>query len=135
MIDDDPLARDALALTLSDFGCRVLSAPSAAEALRRLADAEFPPQIVVSDYRLANNEDGLQAIAALRENHRAWYGEDFPLPALLVSGDTSPEELARVAKAGHPLLHKPVAARRLYEALDGELRVLARARDATQPGA
>ncbi len=125
LIDDDPLALDGLATTLKDFGCRVLAATSGAEALGGLAESEFAPQMVVSDYRLAENESGLQVIAMLVESQRALYGESFALPALLITGDTSPEELERVVKAGYPILHKPFGARRLFETLNAILHTAA----------
>ncbi len=130
LIDDDPLALDAFGTTLTDLGCRVLKAGSGVEAIHALAQAEFAPQIVVSDYRLAGDENGLAAIEMVVANQRALYGEAFPLPALVVSGDTSPEELERVARAGYPMLHKPVGARRLHQALDAALQPAAEAQRA-----
>ena len=54
-----------------------------------------------------------------RPNERkALFGADFPLPAILISGDTSPAELDRVLNAGYPMLHKPVGIERLYEAMN-----------------
>lgn len=108
LIDDDPLARDGVATTLQDFGCRVLAAASAEEAIEQLAQSEFPPQLIVSDYRLEGGRTGLEAIARVTASQAALYGESFTLPALLISGDTSPVELRRVAEAGYPMLHKPV---------------------------
>jgi CheY-like chemotaxis protein len=125
LIDDDPLALDGLATTLRDFGCRVLAAASGEEALHGLTEAEFAPQIVVSDYRLGKDENGLEVIEMLTENQRTLYGESFKLPALLITGDTSPEELERVARAGHPILHKPFGARRLFETLNASLQAAA----------
>jgi len=122
LIDDDPLALDGLGTTLKDLGCRVLTASSGDEAMHALAQAEFAPQIVLSDYRLAGGENGLAAIGRVIANQRALYGESFPLPAIVMSGDTSPEELERVARAGYPMLHKPVGARRLYQALNASLQ-------------
>jgi CheY-like chemotaxis protein len=122
LIDDDPLALEGLGTTLKDLGCRVLAASSGAEAMHALAQAEFAPQIILSDYRLAGDENGLAAIGMIIENQRALYGESFPLAALVMSGDTSPEELERVARAGYPMLHKPVGARRLHQALNAALQ-------------
>ena len=124
-IDDDPLARDALAATLRDFGCRVLIANSALEALHDLTKMEFAPQLIVSDYRLGGEMDGLQAIAMIQANQRSILGDDFALPAIIVSGDTSPTELERVLEAGHPMLHKPVSVAKLYACMNASLRGLA----------
>ena len=61
--------------------------------------------------RLANDEDGIQAIERVRE----FYGA--PLPALLITGDTSPEQVKRVHDSGHQVLFKPVRTRELYAVL------------------
>ena len=39
------------------------------------------------------------------------------LPAILITGDTSGDEMRRVAASGHPVLFKPMQPRRLFEAL------------------
>ena len=63
VIDDDDAGRDGLSTTLRDMGCRVLEGTSADEILERLAEAEFAPQLLVSDYRLGNGATGVEAIA------------------------------------------------------------------------
>jgi len=126
LVDDDPLARDGVVQTLRDFGCRVLAASSGIEALHLLSQAEFAPQIVVSDYRLEGGVTGLEAIAMINENQVALVGEMFKMPAILISGDTSPVELQRVADAGYRMLHKPVSAQALHDVLNHELSSHAR---------
>ena len=70
---------------------------------------------VVSDLRLANGEDGIDAI----ERVRTIYGA--PLPALLITGDTSPDELRRATDSGYMVLFKPVQPRKLLAALRGSM--------------
>jgi two-component system, sensor histidine kinase len=41
------------------------------------------------------------------------------VPAILVTGDTSHEELRRASESGHPVLFKPVQPRKLLNALRG----------------
>lgn len=132
LIDDDPMARDGITTTLKDFGCRVLSVASGVEALHALTDAEFTPQVIIADYRLEGGETGLDAIAMVVENQKALCGEMFRLPALLISGDTSPQELARVAGAGYRMLHKPVSVELLYRELNAVLESAARAASPAQ---
>ncbi len=127
LVDDDPLARDGVATTLGDFGCRVMAAGSLQEATAALVDGEFPPQVIVADYRLGGGVDGLQAIATLVEAHRGLQGPRADLPAVLVSGDTAPEVLERVARQGLSMLHKPVNVAQLHETLNGLLAGLAAA--------
>lgn len=121
LIDDDRSAREAVFTTLKDFGCRAIAAASAAEALHALSTIDFAPQVILSDYRLEGSVDGLDAIATVLDNLRTLYGEDFALPAILISGDTSPDVLQRVAEAGFPMLHKPVRAELLHESLNAIL--------------
>ncbi len=130
LIDDDPMARDGITTTLKDFGCRVLAASSAGEALQALAGTEFTPQAIVADYRLEGGQTGLDAIAQVLANQRALFGDAFQLPALLISGDTSPDELQRVADGGFTMLHKPVGIELLHHELNA---LLARSRLATMP--
>jgi len=118
LIDDDPLALDGVATTLRDFGCRVLAASSAVEALRGLAELDFVPQVVISDYRLGGGGTGLDAIATVTGALATLCGEAFRPPAILVSGDTSPQELKRVGDAGYLMLHKPVGIAPLHGALN-----------------
>jgi two-component system, sensor histidine kinase len=125
LVDDDPLARDALALTLSDFGCRLVTAASGEEALHRLSQSDFAPQLMLGDYRLHGGTTGLEAIRAVTVQQQALYGDTFEMPALVVSGDTSPDELARVAAAGYRMLHKPVQPELLYTALNEVLAKVA----------
>lgn len=122
LIDDDPMAREAMAVTLRDLGCRLLVAESEAEALRQLESAEFPPQVVLTDYRLGNGRTGLQAIAGIGKKMEDTYGADFMPIALVISGDTSPGELSKVSAAGYTMLHKPVSLDQLRRALNSGLQ-------------
>jgi CheY-like chemotaxis protein len=66
------------------------------------------PDILITDLRLGGTTDGLALIAAVRSQPgRA------ELPAVLISGDTAPESLARIQATGVPMLHKPVRPARL----------------------
>ena len=62
---------------------------------------------MVVDYRLPDGRNGLDAIAAVR----AACGRD--VPAIIVSGESASEELARLKEAGAMLLHKPASAAKL----------------------
>ncbi|MFC4310904.1 hybrid sensor histidine kinase/response regulator [Steroidobacter flavus] len=120
LIDDDKLSRDATEQTLKSFGCRVVSAKSGVDAVAQLQGQEFAPHILVADYRM-EGETGLDAIRMVTQNLREAFGEDFSIPAIVVSGDTSPAELIKVTESGYPMLHKPVAVATLWGALNKEL--------------
>lgn len=109
VIDDDETVRSGMVYQLRDWGFKCVAAESLEEALA-MARIQTP-DIVVSDYRLRHQRTGLEVITALRE----LLGED--LPALIITGDTAPDRLREALAGSIPLLHKPVAAASLYQAL------------------
>jgi CheY-like chemotaxis protein len=62
----------------------------------------FVPDMIISDYRLREGENGLETIHRLRQVMRR------QVPACLISGDTDPELAHQAKLAGLTLLHKPV---------------------------
>ncbi len=108
VIDDEEAIRTGMATLLGEMGfdAGVAASTREAEALAK----HFDPALVLADFRLSGDDDGLKAIEALR---RRWPG----LPALLISGDTAPDRLLQARDAGIPLLHKPVTAAQLRKAI------------------
>jgi len=111
VIDDEAAVRAGMNELLQGWGFTVLLAGSIDEARVAVLHHNGLIDIVVSDLRLANSEDGLQAIDEVRRTYGA------PLPAILITGDTSPDEVKRAHAGGHPVLFKPVRTRDLFAAL------------------
>jgi len=103
VVDDDELVLESMGGLLRSWGCRVVAAATPDEALADLGPGERP-DLIICDYRLANGQSGIAAIAELRKAHGA------PVPAFLMSGDTAPERLREARESGHHLLHKPLRA-------------------------
>jgi signal transduction histidine kinase/CheY-like chemotaxis protein len=116
VIDDDALVLDGMRGFLQSWGCRVLTAASASAALAARTEAEGKPDLIISDYRLADGKTGIEAIERLR----AALG--FKVPAFLISGDTGPERLREATASGYHLLHKPVPPMALRTTLNRLLR-------------
>jgi len=112
VIDDDSLVLDGMRGILQSWGSRVVTAASDMGVLRQLAGKGEPPDLIISDYRLADGQSGIEAIARLRSVLGA------AIPAFLVSGDTGPERLREASASGHLLLHKPVAPMALRTAVN-----------------
>ena len=102
VIDDDALVLDGMRGLLQGWGCRVVTADSSDAALAGLSAHQGQPSLVISDYFLANGTTGIDAIERLR----AAFAE--PIPAFLVSGDTTSERMLEADASSLPLLHKPV---------------------------
>ena len=67
--------------------------------------------IIVCDLRLRDGMDGLRVVDALRQACAS------RVPALLITGDTSAEQVLRVHESGHEVLYKPVQPRDMLAAL------------------
>lgn len=107
LVEDEPLARQALAVYLIEQGFRVSTASDASEAV---AKARLdPPDAVIADLHLPGGVDGAALIRRLRER-------DPALPALVVTGAmvADGDPVTQVATA---VLLKPVDARRVVHAL------------------
>lgn len=115
LLEDDTTGREALAGLLSRWGCEVQACGDLASALRVLQQAI--PQVLISDYRLAEQGDGLQAIERLRE------AAGQMLPALLITADLSPELHERCLPAHVIPLGKPLLPARLRQVLATQLQV------------
>ncbi|MGB0714037.1 MAG: ATP-binding protein, partial [Gammaproteobacteria bacterium] len=112
VLDDDPDVLEATGLILEMWQCDVQLAADVDEALETAS--RWSPELLIVDNRLPGAWSGSKAIDALRKVTGA------ETPALVITGDTGPEQLRAVRASGHPLLNKPVKTRRLH-ALMGAL--------------
>ena len=118
VIDDDALVLDGMRGLLQGWGCRVVTADSSDAALAGLAYHQEQPNLVISDYFLANGTTGVDVIERLR----AAFAD--PIPAFLISGDTTRERLRDADARGLPLLHKPVSPMALRSMVNQLLRAI-----------
>jgi len=110
-IDDEENIRESMRLLLREWDYEVLVAGGIDEACHLAMHHPEPIHAVLSDLRLRSGEDGLMAIDAVR----ATLG--YNLPAVLVTGDTSPDQVKRVHDSGHRVLFKPVLPKELFSML------------------
>lgn len=113
VIDDEEPIRVGLQLLLEEWGYEATVAATAAEAESAVRQRGVPPDLILSDLHLGDGPDGIAAIRAVRQ----LCGSD--VPAILVTGDTSREELRRATESGHTVLFKPLQPRKLFNALRG----------------
>ncbi|CAO3424772.1 hybrid sensor histidine kinase/response regulator [Azospirillum argentinense] len=111
VIEDEDWQRGALSMFLESLGCQVIAAKSATEAVSRVKMEGIFPDIVVSDFRLAERKTGLEAISTIR------LAVGQRVPAVLVTGDTDPQRLRQAKRGGYTLLHKPFRPEDLKQAL------------------
>jgi two-component system, sensor histidine kinase len=97
-----------MATLLRDWGCQSLVAGGSAEAILQLDVAGLAPDAILADWRLAGDENGLQAIERLN----ARFGER---PAAIVTGEISPADLQVPRHMSVSVLQKPVRAREISD--------------------
>lgn len=102
LVDDESAILRGMAELFENWNIDLVTAHSASEAEQWLDSLERTPDVIVSAYRLPEDTDGIEVIRRLREK----YGSG--IPAILVTGDTAPDTIQRIAQAGFPLLHKPL---------------------------
>ena len=107
IIDDAPIVLEGTSGLLGKWGYSVVTAGSDEAALSRLTERGQRPDLIISDYHLADEKTGIEAI----ERIEAAFGAS--IPAILISGDTAPERLRDARDKGYILLHKPVDPMRL----------------------
>lgn len=101
IVEDDGFALEALQSLLQSWGCVVNAAANVQQALD-FVNAYPAPDLVLSDFRLGEDRNGMDVIDMVRAHSRR------PIAACLMSGDTD-ANLLHAAKARNlTLLHKPV---------------------------
>jgi CheY-like chemotaxis protein len=115
VIDDEADPRLALERLLEDWGAAVLAGETVEYVLDRLAGGMPRPDIIIADLNLGGGVTGMDAIRRLRETCGGG------VPALLITGETRPERLAKARESGFQLLHKPADADELRAAIAAAL--------------
>ncbi|MFY9458188.1 hybrid sensor histidine kinase/response regulator [uncultured Aquabacterium sp.] len=116
VIEDDRGLRDTLVSLLQSWGVAEVHAGDSLASVKTLPAGHW--DLVVSDHRLGDGT-GREVIAHLRAAQPR-------LPALILTGDTSPEQLAELARSGLPVLHKPFRSEKMRAMI---VETMARAAD------
>ncbi len=109
LVEDDPRVARVTERLLGTLGCQVAAGTHASDVLAALKRHDGPPDLLLVDYRLPGDDDGVSVIAAVR----AALGR--PIPAIVVTGDSTPETIRRIESHGHVHIPKPVDLARLQQ--------------------
>ena len=108
VVDDEEAVRLGMKALLEEFGCGVSLAASTSEAIA--ASEQRKHDILIADFRLRGEDNGLKTILAVRQRQAG-------IAAILMTGETAPERLKAARDAGVELIHKPVSAEALKQQL------------------
>lgn len=113
VLDDTPEIADALAALLMSWGLKVNQAHTLYAAME--VSRKHKPALILTDYVLSHNQTGLEAIDQLREQI------DVSLPAIILTGNTSPEVMNQLSRQDISILFKPIQDCELKAAIVQEL--------------
>lgn len=112
IIEDEEEIRSALKLLLEGWGCKVLEFTSI-EDVKEKPQQSHKPDIILADYRLQNHETGVNVIHAIYAHY-----QDSEIPAVIITGDTAPNQIKEAKESGFQILHKPVSGGKLRALLN-----------------
>jgi signal transduction histidine kinase/CheY-like chemotaxis protein len=124
VIDDHEGIRFSLSNMLSNWGCKVRSFESSdnvCEAIKQLPT--WKPNLIISDYRLRNNVTGIEAIDKVKKTL------SYSIEAIVISGDTAPEEIIKIEKSGLMVLHKPIKPAKLRVVISRRMKSIIESSD------
>ncbi|HSD60216.1 MAG TPA: ATP-binding protein [Burkholderiales bacterium] len=115
VIDDEEAILEGMRALLAAWGAEVLTSADGSEVVDALYARERLPDLLIADYRLANEITGLDVIRRLRQVL------DPEIPAILVTGSTTPETVAQAEVEGVAMMLKPLDPERLRQAVEAQL--------------
>jgi CheY-like chemotaxis protein len=116
VVDDEQPILDGMSALLRGWGAEVIARQSTREALEALPSGVPAPDLIVADYQLRDGEVGTETIRAVR----ARCGRE--VPAIMITGSTTPERFAEARQGRYHLLLKPVMPARLRTLIEFKLR-------------
>jgi signal transduction histidine kinase/CheY-like chemotaxis protein len=116
VVEDEPAVLQGMEVLLKSWGASVVACSAVPEVVERAAALEGAPDLIIADYRLREGGVGTQAIGALR----ARFGAE--IPAIIVSGSTTPTHLEEASALNAHLLLKPVMPAKLRSLISFKLK-------------
>jgi len=108
-VDDEQSIRDGMRMMIRSWRCTPLIASNCEEAISLIHEHNDSIDLLISDLRLRNNENGVDLINTVREE----LNQD--VPAIVVTGDTAIERIELAQSANVLLMHKPIQPETLRE--------------------
>ncbi|SFW57132.1 MULTISPECIES: ATP-binding response regulator [Luteibacter] len=116
VIDDEPSILAGISYLLGSWGCEVMTAEDAQQAMEAVHQWMQPPDLVISDLRLREGT-GLDVLALLDRYYRRRPGDPPPFARVLITGETRGEFLKNIDQKTTRVLFKPVSPERLHEVM------------------
>ena len=116
VIDNDQAICEGMKTLLEGWDCRVVTAVSVADLDARLDIAEAPVDLILADYHLDNDENGVDAVAEINGRRSQ------PAPVLMITANYTNELKQHIRELGYLLMNKPVKPLKLRSVLNHVVR-------------
>ena len=116
VIDDQSSIVEGMRSLLASWGAEVIGSSDGADVMRELEQLGRLPDLLIVDYRLEGDRLGTAVIDELRD------ALDPEIPAIVVTGSSTPELAEEITRRGDDLLAKPVLPADLRARIDARLR-------------
>ena len=112
VVDDEPRGLQGLVALLRNWGCLVEGGASGAEVMRAVNQNERLPDLLITDWRLANGETGLDTVRLMHQSLGSL------IPVLILTGEPITHVALDDPGVQIKLIHKPIIADTLREVLE-----------------
>ena len=102
VLDDDPEILLGMKDLLASWQLQPIIAQTLNEAISLLSAGNKSLNLIISDLSLSEDINGIEAITRLQQHLNS------NIPAILITGENSPEKIRLVHDTPFPLLHKPI---------------------------
>ena len=116
LIDNEAIILKAIQSQLQEWGCHVLAAKDEQSLISLLKEEAFSPKIIISDYHLDNDQNGVDLIQKTLAK-KAWQ-----VPCIICSADPSEQVREHTNSAKFYFMRKPIKALALKKLMKQLLR-------------
>ena len=117
VVDDNAQVLRSMVRLLEDWDCQVVAATGVEEVLTTIIDRDITPQLLLTDYHLADGATGVEAIDAINAEITR------QAAAIMISSDNSKALREQLEELEIPLLTKPLDPARLRALMQHLLKV------------
>lgn len=112
IIDDEIEIRKSMRLALSNDKTMIITCRNGQDAIRALRGIDFQFDLIIADYRLADNETGVQVIDAVRNITQK------DIPAIIVTANSNKKITQEADRRHCEIIIKPASPARLRQIID-----------------
>jgi signal transduction histidine kinase/CheY-like chemotaxis protein len=117
VVDDEQDILDAMELLLRANGCATVCATDGQAIVAALQEHDRQPDLIITDFRISPTETGVDVI------NRIWQTQQTRVPALIVTGSQSADDVRQAADSGFVVLQKPIVAEKLLATMAELIRM------------